>query len=321
MTVRHYVDFAPQTAVSIPINSTDVVVTLLTLSGYPSAFPYLAVIDAGTVSQEVVTVSGAVGAVATIIRNQNGLGAFSHLAGATWAHMSTATDFTEANTHVNATTGIHGLTGGFVGTTDVQTLTNKTISATSLTVAGVPAARVVANFAALPGSPVDGQMAWTSDTELLWSYNATSTTWDVQSPRKQTYTATLDSTSSVATTGSSGANISTTDVSPTAVPYPSLMTVRVSAMMTFNTGVTASDEADLVITRGGTAVQNIRVQPVPGGTTGTFSVSRVFTVALAASASPGAWNWHVKKVAGTGIFASVTLDATYDLLQFTIEPS
>lgn len=44
------------------------------------------------------------------------------------------TDGTNLDNHLGATGGIHGISGGIVGTTDVQTLTNKTISGGSNTI-------------------------------------------------------------------------------------------------------------------------------------------------------------------------------------------
>jgi hypothetical protein len=47
-------------------------------------------------------------------------------------HVSSARDFTESRTHEASTTGVHGVTGTFVDTSSVQTLTNKTLTAPTI---------------------------------------------------------------------------------------------------------------------------------------------------------------------------------------------
>jgi hypothetical protein len=50
--------------------------------------------------------------------------------------MVTGRDLREANDHIEAASGVHGLSGSVVGTTDTQTLTGKTIDTASNTITG-----------------------------------------------------------------------------------------------------------------------------------------------------------------------------------------
>jgi hypothetical protein len=139
LTRRHYIDNAPTTTLSGSINASTTTVVVASLSGYPTSFPFPATMGMGTTSAEQITVISTVGTTLTVTRNANGQGAFSHPAGEIFNHTANAVEYDEANAHVNASTGVHGITGAVVGTTDTQTLSNKTFANTTFNaVGGVP---------------------------------------------------------------------------------------------------------------------------------------------------------------------------------------
>ena len=138
MTLRNYSSTAVQTTLSVGINSSTTSVTVVATTGFPTA-PFILALDADGASQEIVLVTAVAGTTLTATRGYDGTTAVSHDAGAIVRHSHAAIEFAEANTHVNATAAVHGLAGTVVGTTDTQTLTNKTISADSNTVNGFAA--------------------------------------------------------------------------------------------------------------------------------------------------------------------------------------
>jgi hypothetical protein len=94
---------------------------------------YTVVIDPDTALEEIVDVSNYTsGNTLTIARGIDGSTGVAHSAGAIVRHMVVGRDLSEANTHIEATTG-HGATGAVVGTTNTQTLTNKTLTAPVIT--------------------------------------------------------------------------------------------------------------------------------------------------------------------------------------------
>lgn len=119
--------------------STDPNGTATAPPGWPTTYPYFAVIDPDTASEEVVSVTGGTGGSLTITRG-GALGASgygtatkAHQSAAAVMHVATAADYDEANAHTNSTTAVHGLASGsaVVGTTDTQTLTGKTLAAST----------------------------------------------------------------------------------------------------------------------------------------------------------------------------------------------
>ena len=102
---------------------------------------FTVVIDPDTALEEVVDVYSASGNPVSgsnlnIVRAIDGSSAQDHSAGAVIRHMIIGRDLREANTHIEASSSVHGLTatsGVVVGTDAIQTLTNKTFVAPVLT--------------------------------------------------------------------------------------------------------------------------------------------------------------------------------------------
>jgi hypothetical protein len=139
MTTRKYSSRAQQTTLTSSITSGDVTMTVgsgANLMGGKTPTvgeTYTVVIDPDTALEEIVDVSNyASGNTLTIARGIDGSTAVAHSAGAIVRHMVIGRDLSEANTHIEATTG-HGATGAVVGTTNTQTLTNKTLTSPVIT--------------------------------------------------------------------------------------------------------------------------------------------------------------------------------------------
>jgi hypothetical protein len=137
-TRRYYSANAVDNTVSSAINSTSTTVTLSTSPvGYPGTYPFVVALDYNSASEELVLVTNASGNTLNITRGYNGTSQTGHNAGAVVRHVVIAQDLTDFQDHAAASSGVHGVTGAVIGSTDTQTLTNKTISGSSNTITNV----------------------------------------------------------------------------------------------------------------------------------------------------------------------------------------
>ncbi|HKN44289.1 MAG TPA: hypothetical protein VJW23_10215 [Propionibacteriaceae bacterium] len=173
MSTRNFSSTAIQTTLTSGVTAVGTVLAVAATTGFPAA-PFILTLEPDTANQELVLVTGVAGLNLTVTRGYDSTTAVSHNAAAVVQHSHAALDFREANTHVNASTGVHGVAGAVVGTTDTQTLTGKTISADSNTISGIAASSFVLSNGSgnVDGSAAQkvipaGVVLGTTDTQTL----------------------------------------------------------------------------------------------------------------------------------------------------------
>jgi len=135
---RYYSATAQDTTLTSAATNSSTSIVVAATTGYPTSYPFILALDYNTSAEELVAVTSASGLTLTVTRAYNGTTAQAHAVGAVVRHVITAQDLTDAQNHYGLTSGVHGVTGSVVGTTDTQTLTNKTIDYNSNTITNLP---------------------------------------------------------------------------------------------------------------------------------------------------------------------------------------
>lgn len=124
-----YSSIAVQATLSGSISAGATSATVNDTTGWPVSYPFIVAIDYGVAGEELVKVTNNSANTLTIVRGFNSTSAVSHSLGANVRHVYCAQDATDFRTHEVATGAIHGVSSTIVGTTDTQTLSNKTYNA------------------------------------------------------------------------------------------------------------------------------------------------------------------------------------------------
>lgn len=124
---------ASPTELAAPLTNVATSITVADGTGYPTGAGgnFYITIDRLGANYERILCSGRVGNVITVAssgRGVDGTVAQSHLLGATVEHTWSAVEANQLSAHISAVNGVHGVVGDLVGTSDAQTLTNKTLT-------------------------------------------------------------------------------------------------------------------------------------------------------------------------------------------------
>lgn len=117
--MRYFSSTAVRTSLTADVTSSQTTFAVAAVAGFPAQFPYTLIVDQNTVNEELVEVTGRSGTTLTIVRGVDGTTAVAHASGAVVEHGVSARDYAEAQSHIAAATGVHGVAGALAAASDL----------------------------------------------------------------------------------------------------------------------------------------------------------------------------------------------------------
>lgn len=213
-TRRYYSSTAVAATLSASLTSSATSIAISTVTGWPASYPFTAIIGEDTNKEELVTVTGVAGTTLTITRGVGGTTGQAHDAGETIRHGVYAQDFEDGAAHYAASTAVHGVAGSVVGTSDTQTLTNKTISGSSNTLSAIPSASVTGldtHTASTTAHGATGAVVGTTNTQTLTNKTISGASNTLSAIPSASVTGLDTHTASTTAHGATGAVVGTTN--------------------------------------------------------------------------------------------------------------
>lgn len=313
---RYYSSTAVETSLqsAIPAQSqgqSNTSFIVVSISGFPTTFPYTLIVDPDTSKEEVLTVTSGSSTTLTVTRGGDGTQAVAHSAGAVVRHGVSGRDFRESQNHIAARgynideailvaanqTHVHGIATGegvVVGTAKTQTLTNKTYSGgtftgsftasgatfTSPTISGSPvitglSSAGMSSSSAAPKSYVDAilvlQEASAASAAASASAAATSATSAANSATSAANSATSAATS--ASSALASANNAATSATSAASSATSAATSATSAANSATAAATSAASAAASTTAAAASAASAAVSATSAATSATSAAS------------------------------------------------
>lgn len=124
MVAHNYASTANKPTLTAAVASNATSLTVNAFTGWPAA-PAWAEIARGTSSAEIVEITAISGTTLTVNRGMDGTLASAHSTGDLVELIVPALHFNNEEVHTNSAGSVHGITSTVVGTTDIQSLTQK----------------------------------------------------------------------------------------------------------------------------------------------------------------------------------------------------